>query len=290
MAQDTLVRNHNDAFIFTGIVWTTTINIYLLSDLNVSYDVTLEQQIVMITSMFNLNLLHLVVFMMLKSFSLYDASDRKETQKKTEVSDIQEERRHSCVDGRSLCLCCSSRARNIIMLIAVGLSFFLLPLVLLLMAVGSQFKNGKTMGQVEPSNLPEKEADKIHNMGTGRLLEDELTLEEESEPLAVVLSWVFISLGNTVVFSFTMLTPLLNDLFQQTKDPSKVKIKHKALGGYSDIDPKRHLSMRESIFSLAFAANLKNSFLDKQGVPEECRPSSMQRAEVNLTAMFCAFA
>ena len=80
MAHDTLVRNHNDAFIFTGIVWTTTINIYLLSDLNVSYDVTLEQQIVMITSMFNLNLLHLVVFMMLKSFSLYDASDRKEVQ------------------------------------------------------------------------------------------------------------------------------------------------------------------------------------------------------------------
>lgn len=51
----------------------------------------------------------------------------------------------------------------------------------------------------------------------------------------------------------------------------------------------RKLQMRESIFSLAFAVNLSNKKLNEFDVPEACRPSRMTRAEVNLTAMFCAF-
>lgn len=47
--------------------------------------------------------------------------------------------------------------------------------------------------------------------------------------------------------------------------------------------------MRESIYSLAFAVNLKNSVLDNLDVKEECRPTAMLRSEVNLTALFCAF-
>jgi len=42
MAHDTLVRNHDDAFIFTGIFWTLICNTYLLSDLNVSYEVMIK--------------------------------------------------------------------------------------------------------------------------------------------------------------------------------------------------------------------------------------------------------
>ena len=44
MASDTLVRNYNDAFIFTGFVWTSMINMYLLSPLNISYDVMIKSQ------------------------------------------------------------------------------------------------------------------------------------------------------------------------------------------------------------------------------------------------------
>ena len=48
--------------------------------------------------------------------------------------------------------------------------------------------------------------------------------------------------------------------------------------------------MRESIFSLAFAVNLKNETLkEKEDISEVCRPDTMLRNEVNLTALFCAF-
>lgn len=66
-------------------------------------------------------------------------------------------------------------------------------------------------------------------------------------------------------------------------------MKNKQLGGYSRDDPLRQLKMRESIFSLAFAVNLRNSKMDEFEVPEECRPTKMSRSEVNLTALFCAF-
>ena len=166
------------------------------------------------------------------------------------------------------------------MFAAIGVTFFVLPIILLLEALGTQFSSG----MIEDWTQTDAEASTTDE---SRLLDD--TKEIEADPLPVVKYWIFISLINLILFTFTMLTPLLRDLYRQSKDPSKVKIKNKPLGGYSDADPKRHLQMRESIYSLAFAANLKNSFLDKQGVPEECRPSSMQRAEVNLTAYFCAF-
>lgn len=43
-AQDTLVRNHDDAYIATGIFWVASINVYLLTDLNVSKDVMTDAQ------------------------------------------------------------------------------------------------------------------------------------------------------------------------------------------------------------------------------------------------------
>ena len=48
LARDTLVRNHDDAFIFTGIMWTMSCNAYLLSDMNVSKDVTTKLQLSMV--------------------------------------------------------------------------------------------------------------------------------------------------------------------------------------------------------------------------------------------------
>ena len=50
--------------------------------------------------------------------------------------------------------------------------------------------------------------------------------------------------------------------------------------------------MRESIYTLAFAVNLKNEELDnypRADVPDESRPTQMTRIEVTLTAFLCAF-
>ena len=102
--------------------------------------------------------------------------------------------------------------------------------------------------------------------------------------------WVFISLLYTIQFSWTWLLSLVKDLYNSSRqDAQKVKIKSKPLGAYAENDPKRTLVMRESIYSLAFAANMQNTFLQSKKVPSNCRPTTMQRAEVNLTAFICAF-
>ena len=44
MAKDQLVRNFKDVFIYTGMFWDVTINLYLLSQLNVARNVMLDSQ------------------------------------------------------------------------------------------------------------------------------------------------------------------------------------------------------------------------------------------------------
>ena len=44
MAKDQLVRNFKDVFIYTGMFWDVTINLYLLSELNVARNVMLDSQ------------------------------------------------------------------------------------------------------------------------------------------------------------------------------------------------------------------------------------------------------
>ena len=72
-------------------------------------------------------------------------------------------------------------------------------------------------------------------------------------------------------------------------EPSKAKKKQKAIGGFSEEDPFRTLAMRESIYSLAFAVNLKNKKMEELKVRDECRPNSLLKSEVNLTALLCGF-
>ena len=78
----------------------------------------------------------------------------------------------------------------------------------------------------------------------------------------IIRWWTFISLIAIIIFSFTELTPVMLKLFKQFNDPDTIKPKNKSLGGYSPEDPLRQLKLRESIYSLAFAVNLKNSRLD----------------------------
>lgn len=85
--------------------------------------------------------------------------------------------------------------------------------------------------------------------------------------MVIVRTWIFLTLSSLILFSYTQLIPLVRQLYRGYKDPSKAKQKNKALGGYSEDDPLRKLEMRESIFSLAFAVNLKTSKLEEFGIP-----------------------
>lgn len=78
-------------------------------------------------------------------------------------------------------------------------------------------------------------------------------------------------------------------LYKGFKSPDSVKTKTPSIGCYSESDPSRILKMRESIYSLAFVVNLKHDAMDDMGLPEESRPTSAIRFEVNMTALFCAF-
>ena len=181
------------------------------------------------------------------------------------------------------------------MFIAIGVVFFVLPVLLLLLALANEFSSSSA----EDDETATADAGASN---TARLLQangvitlanpdDGTENDPEGEPLKIVGTWIFISLFAMISFGYIELTSLMYKLYKQFKDPERnMKPKNKALGGYSPEDPLRQLKMRESIYSLAFAVNLKNSKMDELGnIKEECRPSAMMRSEVNLTALFCAF-
>ena len=92
------------------------------------------------------------------------------------------------------------------------------------------------------------------------------------------------------IFGYFNLIPLMGQLHKNIQHPNLIKKKVKALGGYSETDVKRSVQMRESIYSLAFASNLKNKTLDDLDLPSETRMTKAVRFEINITAFFCAFA
>ena len=96
-----------------------------------------------------------------------------------------------------------------------------------------------------------------------------------------------------ILFGVIELGKLVMKLCGICKNPETAKDKRlkKPLGGFSETDPQRKLKMRESIYSLAFVANLKNSALENPDIeiPAESRPTSSTRFEINMTALLCAF-
>mmetsp|Transcript_23671 Transcript_23671/g.29331 ORF Transcript_23671/g.29331 Transcript_23671/m.29331 type:complete len:186 (+) Transcript_23671:1186-1743(+) len=185
--------------------------------------------------MLYLNVLHLIVFFLLKSLSLSGPSAGEEDQNRKDVQGIEEHRRHSCCDGKTIFKCCSSRVRNMIMFGSIGVGFFVLPILLLLQAFATQFSPGK-LEELQNGMSGTVSAGEQTN---GSRMLSEAEDEGDVDPLAVVRYWIFISLIASILFSLGMLTPLMQTLYKQAKDPSKVKIKSKPLGGYSPEDPKR---------------------------------------------------
>ena len=154
------------------------------------------------------------------------------------------------------------------MFIAIGVVFFVLPVLLLLLALANSFTS-----PAEEEEIASTDASTASD--TARLLQEsgvtpetteavnETEDEPEGEPLKIVGTWILISLFSMIAFGYIELSTMMIKLYKQFKDPEEMKPKNKALGGYSPEDPLRQLKMRESIYSLAFAVNLKNSKLDE---------------------------
>ena len=75
MAKDQLIRNFNDAFIYTGLFWDATINVYLISNLNVAKDIMFDSQTKLVKQLIALNIIQFIVFQMLKSVSMQVQSE-----------------------------------------------------------------------------------------------------------------------------------------------------------------------------------------------------------------------
>ena len=61
----------------------------------------------------------------------------------------------------------------------------------------------------------------------------------ENEPLDIIRTWIFISLISQVMFGYTTLFLFMKKLLNNFKNPDEIKIREKALGGYSPSDPLR---------------------------------------------------
>lgn len=179
------------------------------------------------------------------------------------------------------------------MFIAIGVVFFVLPVLLLLLALANEFSSSAEDDETATADAGASDTARLlqaNGVTISTDADDGTENDPEGEPLKIVGTWIFISLFAMISFGYIELTGMMYKLYKQFKDPERIKPKNKALGGYSSEDPLRQLKMRESIYSLAFAVNLKNSKMDELGdIKEECRPSAMMRSEVNLTALFCAF-
>ena len=213
-----------------------------------------------------------------------------EMRSSTKLSSLDDVRRKSCLDGAT-CACVETKYRNLCMFITIGVLFFVVPLMMLLMALATSSSSsdedtvaatvtGTTTATTSTAGDSLRMLQVVPGGG-----------DPETENLSIIQTWAFISLVAMTSFGYLELTPLMVKLYQQFRETRPSKPKNKALGGYSPDDPLRQLKMRESIYSFAFAVNLKNSKLEelRKDNPQESRPTSMIRSEVNLTALFCAF-
>ena len=70
MAVDILVRNYSDVYIFVGLFWAVSCNGYLISSLNVTFDIINDLQKVLIKTLLAVNATSLVTLIVLKSVHL----------------------------------------------------------------------------------------------------------------------------------------------------------------------------------------------------------------------------
>ena len=93
-----------------------------------------------------------------------------------------------------------------------------------------------------------------------------MSVEDERPPVELIRTWCFLSLGLGIVFVSWEFAPLVGKLCRNLANPEKNKINTKPLGGFDEDDPLRKLVARESIYSLAFGANLTSKTLDEYDV------------------------
>ena len=134
----------------------------------------------------------------------------------------------------------SAACRNLTMFISIGVVFYVLHVMMLVLAFATQFTSSEEEITVDPvvdtdgSRLLQITGDVAMTTSDGSDPEDKV------EPLNIIRTWTFISLVAMISFGYTELMPIMVKLYGQYKDPEQnLKIKEKALGGYSREDPLR---------------------------------------------------
>ena len=147
---------------------------------------------------------------------------------------------------------CSTSVRNLAFLICTSILFFVLPIIYIIVHF---FKQSTFEAEI--------------------CIEDEAGNEtcEETQSFKLATYWIYIDLVSMLVFSFVYLVELIRRFTRQCKRETLAKKTTKPLGGYVFDDPSRFLKNRESIYNLAFMANLDNKKFEELDIDEDIRPT-----------------
>ena len=205
-AEDLLIRNQKDAFIFTGVVWSCSINGYLSSDENLLRDKMTEMERVFLTSLLYLGVLQATCLAILKFVDFrkrwYDDEEEHDSQQAEKTRDdlLTEEtikkiitlRERSCCDRKWQKKLKRTDRKSILKWLII-VSFFLLPIIGLIGGVTIWFLDGMSESDANEELIQDN-----------RLLSGEATesddkpseeKEEEKNSLILVRIWICLCCG-----------------------------------------------------------------------------------------------
>ena len=205
-AEDLLIRNQKDAFIFTGVVWSCSINGYLSNQENLLHDKMTEMERIFLTSLLYLGVLQAACLSIIKFVDFrikwYDDEEEQNSQQADKSQDdlLTEEtikkiiklRERSCCDKKWAKKLKRTDRKSILKWLII-VSFFLLPIIGLIGGVTMWFLDGMSESDENEELLQE-----------GRLLSGETMVsddtpsgekEEEKNSLIFVRTWICLCCG-----------------------------------------------------------------------------------------------
>ena len=138
------MRNTNDAYIMTGIIWSFAINLFLISSLNIARGLMADYQVDLIMWVIRVELCQFFFLILLKFISQRGDGDSLEqmrnfrgalAQSFSVRKQVVEMRKRSWIDLNNNAGCCSTKLRNITFFICTVTFFFVAPMILLLIHV-----------------------------------------------------------------------------------------------------------------------------------------------------------
>ena len=134
------MRNKNDAYIMTGIIWSFAINLFLISSLNIARGLMADYQVDLIRWVIRVELCQFFFLILLKFISQRGEKDSLEqminfkgalAQSFSLREKVVDMRKRSCIDLNNDAGCCSTKLRNITFLICTVTFFLVAPTILI---------------------------------------------------------------------------------------------------------------------------------------------------------------